>query len=219
MAGMLSSDAPHRTSSTKRLTTLTGTESTAKSIAISHFHLLYNPSIMARLRAELRTVPEAATWTELEQLPYLSAVIAEGNRLSFGVTARVCRIAPDEALQYENYTIPPGTPISMTTLSVHTNEKIFPQPWKFNPDRWLGQEGTERRKYQMAFNKGGRNCIGINLAHAEMFLAIAAVARYDLELSETDISDVEFQHDYHVAYPKLDSKGVRAIVRGKAAMS
>ncbi len=106
----------------------------------------------------------------------------------------------------------------MTTLCVHTDEKIFPKPWDSNPGRWLGQDGIERRKYQMAFNRGGRNCIGINLAHVELFLAIAAVARYDLELFETDISDVEFQHDYHVAYPRLDSKGVRAVVLEKAAM-
>lgn len=80
----------------------------------------------------------------------------------------------------------------------------------------MGSEGVERRKYQMAFNKGARNCIGINLAHAEMFLALAAVARYDMTLYETDIRDVQFTHDFHVAYPaKLDSKGVQAKVHGK----
>lgn len=186
-------------------------------MAITHFHLISDPAMMAKLRAELGTVHENASWTELEQLPYLSACIAEGNRLSFGVTARVCRIAPDEALQYKGYTIPPGTPVSMTSLCVHTDERIFPDPWTFNPDRWLGSEGVARRKYQMAFNKGGRNCIGINLAHAELFLVIAAVARYEMELFETDRSDVEFRHDYQVAYPKLDTKGVRAIVRKKSA--
>ena len=187
-------------------------------MAITHFHLISNPAMMTKLRAELGTVHENALWTELEKLPYLSACIAEGNRLSFGVTARVCRIAPDEALQYKSYTIPPGTPVSMTTLCVHTDERIFPDPWTFNPDRWLGPEGVARRKYQMAFNKGGRNCIGINLAHAELFLVIAAVARYDLELFETDESDVEFQHDYQVAYPKLDTKGVRAVVNRHSAL-
>ena len=198
---------------------MAGTESTAKSIAIAHFHLLANPEITRRVRAELQTVPSSASWTELEQLPYLSAVIAEANRLSFGVTARVCRIAPDEDLRYKEYIIPAGTPVSMTTLSVHTDETIFPDPWSFKPERWLGQKGAERRKYQMAFSKGGRNCVGINLAHAETFLALAAVASYDMDLFQTDISDVEFRHDYHVAYPKLGSKGVRALVRGKADMS
>ena len=184
-------------------------------MAIAHFHLLNNPKDMSKLRAELRTVPKTASWTQLEQLPYLSGVIAEGNRLSFGVTARVCRIAPNEALNYKGYVIPPGTPVSSTTLAIHTNEEIFPDPWAFKPERWLGSEGVARRKYQMAFNKGGRNCIGMNLAHAEMFLAFAAMARFDMTLFETDLSDVEFQHDFHVAYPKLDSKGVRALVQGK----
>ena len=196
-----------------------GTESTAKSMAITHFHLISNPPIIAKLRAELRNVPENASCTELEQLPYLSACIAEGNRLSFGVTARLCRIAPDETLHYKSYTIPPGTPVSMTTLCVHTDERIFPDPWSFNPDRWLGPEGLKRRKYQMAFNKGARGCIGIHLAHAELFMVIAAVARYELRLFETDGSDVEFCHDYHVAYPRLDSKGVRVVVGKKVAMA
>lgn len=198
------------------LLVLAGTESTAKSLAVAHFHLLSNPDIMQRVRSELQTVPTSASWTELEQLPNLSAVIAEANRLSFGVTARVCRIAPDEDLHYNEYTLPAGTPVSMTTLSVHTDETIFPDPWTFKPERWLGQGGVEKRKYQMAFNKGSRSCVGINLAHAELFLALAAAARYDLELFQTGIEDVEFRHDYHVAYPKLTSKGVRALVKGKA---
>ena len=218
MAGMLDpllhSYAPHYRA--RRLTDVTGTESTAKSMAIAHFYLLNHPENMAKLRAELRTLPETASWTQLEQLAYLSSVIAEANRLSFRVTARVCRIAPHEDLQYKGYTIPPGTPVSTTTLSVHTDESIFPDPWAFKPERWFGPEGAERRKYQMAFNKGGRTCIGMNLAHAEMFLTLAAVARSDLELFETDLSDVQFQHDFHIAYPRLDSKGVRTMVRGKA---
>jgi hypothetical protein len=67
----------------------------------------------------------------------------------------------------------------------------------------------------MAFNKGSRSCVGINLAHAEMFLVIAAVARYDMKLYETDVSDVRFKHEFHVAFPKLESKGVRAVVLRK----
>ena len=70
----------------------------------------------------------------------------------------------------------------------------------------------------MAFNKGGRNCVGINLAHAEMFLVNAAVARFEMELFGTGRGDVEFRHDYHVAYPMMGSKGVRARVLGKADM-
>ena len=74
----------------------------------------------------------------------------------------------------------------------------------------------ERRKYMTSFGKGARRCIGVNLAHMEICLAIAALARYDLELFETDVSDVEFRHEYMTFQPKLDSKGVRAMVNGRA---
>jgi hypothetical protein len=69
----------------------------------------------------------------------------------------------------------------------------------------------------MAFNKGSRSCVGINLAHAEMFLVIVAMARYDMKLFETNVSDVKFKHEFHVTFPKSESKGVRAVMQGKVA--
>ena len=216
IAGTLSSDALHKMNSTKRLTSTTGTESTAKSIAISHSHLLPNPSMMARLRAKLRTVPETATWTELEQLPYLSAVIRAMIYLlmlqheSFALHRM--KLFSTTPIQY-----PSRTPLSMTTLCVHTNDKILPQPWEFNPDCWQGHEGTERRKHQMTFNKGGTNCASINLALSEMFLAIAAVACYNLELLETDIWDVEFRYELPCCLPKIELSRCQGYCAGKGS--
>ena len=86
------------------------------------------------------------------------------------------------------------------------------------PERWLGQAGVGGRKYQMAFNQGSRGCVAINVIRTELFLVLAVVARYDMKLFETDISDVEFRHEYHVAYPQWGSKGPRALVLGKADM-
>jgi len=57
----------------------------------------------------------------------------------------------------------------------------------------------------------------MHLAHVEMFLSIMAMARFDIELFETGIEDVKFMHDFHIVYPNLDSKGVRAMVKGKSA--
>ena len=170
---------------------------------------------MFKLRSELQTLAPDAPLTALQQLPYLAAVCHEANRLSFGLTGRNARIAPDETLQYGPYILPPGTPMSMTTLCIHTDETVFPDPWTFNPDRWLGPAGKERQKYQFGFGGGSRKCLGIGLASAELTLVIAAVVRYDMRLFETDASDVTFKHDCQVAHPKLDSKGIRAVVVGK----
>lgn len=221
-----SEKSPHRLEDEGTLLVLAGTDSPAKTLAITHYHILANPSILAKLLAELSTIPGKATWSQLEQLPYLSAVIEEGNRLSWGVTARTARIAPHESITYtpssytagsdKSYTIPPATPISTTTLCVHTDPTIFPDPYAFNPDRFLGEEGQARRRFNMAFNKGSRKCVGIELAHAEIYLALAAVLRrFKMSLWETDERDVTFVHDYQVAFAEFGRGKIKVMVQGE----
>lgn len=191
-----------------------GSESPARSLTITHFHLLDNPDCMARLQEELRSVGPNLGLKDLEQLPYLNAVILEGNRLSFGLTRRVFRTAPEDTIVYNGYEIPPGTPFATSTLAVHADESIFPEPFAFKPDRWLGPDAKDLRKYHMSFGaKGPRSCLGVHLAEAEMRLAIAGVARYEMELYDSSVRDVEYKHDFQVAHGDLKSPGVRARVK------
>lgn len=134
---LLDSDLPEEEKSADRLQdegqTLVGagSETTAKSLSIITFYLLQDKKKLQKLRDELRTVmPTLSTkpsWAALEQLPYLvrltscsaqdfvklttpnqSAVINEGIRLMYGVTTRLPRVAPNEALKYNDWVIPPG---------------------------------------------------------------------------------------------------------------
>jgi cytochrome P450 len=88
-----------------------GTETTAWSLSVIIFYLLKNPATRQRLTDVLRKA-NATTSTELEQLPYLNAVVQEGLRLSYGVSHRLPRIAPDETLSFvdgeKTRLIPPG---------------------------------------------------------------------------------------------------------------
>jgi hypothetical protein len=72
---------------------------------------------MARLTKELSQATGVSS-TELEQLPYLTAVIKEGLRLSYGVSHRLPRIAPNEIISLvsgkKTWEIPPG--VSLYTL-------------------------------------------------------------------------------------------------------
>ena len=71
----------------------------------------------------------------------------------------------------------------MVALCAHTDERYLPGPLDL---QWLGQEGIARRKYQITVNKGERKYIKVNIADAELFRLIPAVARYsDLELFKT----------------------------------
>jgi cytochrome P450 len=133
----------------------------------------------------------SVTIAELDRIPYLHAIAQEANRLSFGLTGRHPRIAPDETLQYVNpstktaYAIPPGTPMSTSTLLAHTDDEIFPDPWKFDPDRWLDSERIRRKKYSLAFGKGPSQCVGMHMANMELLSTIAEMAKWDMKLFET----------------------------------
>jgi cytochrome P450 len=200
-----------------------GTETTATALSKVTFYLLTNKQVLDTLRAELRTVMPNPTSpvsvTQLEQLLYLSAVIAEALRLSISVSTRLPRIATEETLTYKDWTIPSGTPVSESQYFVLMNKDIFPSPTTFDPGRWLNADGTYNHaleKYLVSFGRGTRQCLGMNLANAELFLTTARLfRRFEMELYETTVSDIDMAHDFFSPVPRLDSKGVRVRVLGE----
>jgi cytochrome P450 len=222
---LLDSDLPREEVTIERLAdeaqtvVAAGQVTTAHFLKLTSFYILDDPEIHRKLKEELKSaMPSDGSLppvSKLEQLPYLSAVISEGFRKSYGVTQRLPRVSPDAPLVYKDWVIPPGTPVGMTSIFMHDNSENFPSPQVFNPDRWLKAD-SERRlsKYLVNFSKGTRSCLGMNLAKAEIYLTLAAVFhRFDMELYDTDRSDVDIVHDYFNPSPKDDTKGVRVIVK------
>ncbi|RAH75643.1 cytochrome P450 [Aspergillus aculeatinus CBS 121060] len=180
-----------------------GTETTGRVLTIAAFHLAHSPEICDRLRDELKQVmptPQSAVgFPELEKLAYLTAVINEALRLASPLTIRLPRTAPDETLKYKHHVIPPGTPMSSSSYLMHRNVTIFPDPERFDPERWLDGSEQDRRltRYLSPFTRGSRMCLGINLAYVELYLAIAhLVRRFDWELHETTPEDVRIVSDF-----------------------
>lgn len=178
--------------------------------------MLANPAIRDRLKNELkitlRDTQAIPPLHQLEQLPYLNAIVKEGSRMTHGVSSRMARIAPDQDLKFGGYVLPRGTSIGLTNALQHTNPDIFPNPDEFRPERWLDNPKLDR--HLVNFSRGARSCLGINLAKVEMYLTLAVLfQRFNLELFETDRSDVELAHDFFIPSARTDSKGVRVIVK------
>jgi cytochrome P450 len=200
-----------------------GVETTAFALCVGVFHIVNTPQIYSRLKEELfDSLPEGdskfPSLVELEKLLYLKACIQESLRLSYGISARNPRRHPDRDLNYKGrYKIPKGTKISMTIVDVHHDETIYPDSHRFHPERWLDDpkapDGRPLDHYLMAFGKGPRLCLGMNLAWAELFFAMAMMfRRFDYRLYQTDESDVRYKYDFFTPRVKLDSKGVRVLV-------
>ncbi|KAE8143640.1 cytochrome P450 [Aspergillus pseudotamarii] len=212
-----------------------GTETTAWTLSATLFYLLENATVLGKLQDELATaIPdpsERVSWSCLEQLPYLSAVICEGLRLSYGVSTRLQRINPLGPFHFRTqvsdgidgsrcmeYVIPPGTPVGMTATLIHAHPELFPNPYTFKPERWLDENGMRHHHldgYLLSFSRGSRQCLGINLAYAELYMGIGLLVRRlgsRMKLFETTREDVEIHYDRFVPTPKDGTKGIRVLV-------
>lgn len=105
----------------------------------------------------------------LDRLPYLDAVINEGLRCFPPIPMSLPRYVPQGGRSIDNFWLPEQTIVSCQAYSVHRiNSDVFPDGERFNPDRWLEQEGdADRRRMQFAFSNGGRGCVGKHLAILE----------------------------------------------------
>ncbi|GAW24067.1 hypothetical protein ANO14919_136470 [Xylariales sp. No.14919] len=224
---LLESDLPVREKTLGRLAAEAqqligaGLETVAWALTTTVFHLANNPSTLKKLQAELReAIPDAAAIPDslyLERLPYLTGCVREGVRMSTGVSVRLPRVSRDKPMKYRDWVIPAGTPVSMTTLDVLYDTEIFRNPRDFVPERWLDNpktsEGDHLTRYFVPFGKGPRMCIGVNLAYVELYRVLATLfRRFEFQLCDTDISDIEIAHDFFVPSPKQDTKGLRVKV-------
>lgn len=94
---------------------------------------------------------------------------------------RLARIAPDNEIIFSSgtkqYIIPTRTFVGMTSVQIHYNEAISPNSKKFEPQRWLDGKNKAIEKYMVSFTAGSRRCLGINLAHVELYLGLSAIWR------------------------------------------
>lgn len=229
---LLSSELPNSEKTSERLAEEAvllvgaGTHTTSWALSVATFHLVSQPNTLRKLKAELEAaIPNPSVSTPLpalEVLPYLTAVIKEGLRLSFGNTSRIPRVALDQPIKYGDFEIAPGTPVSMTIPIVHLDERIFPDAKAFHPERWIEDKTGHLDKYLVTFCKGPRMCLGLNLAWAELYIGLSTIFRRMgssavrgkddvgvMDLFETDLGDVEMARDALFPITKDGSKGVR----------
>jgi cytochrome P450 len=170
------------------------------------FHILNQPALYARLRAEVLTVwpdiKNAPSLEAFETLPILTATIKEALRMSPGACSPLLRVVPAAGATISGNAIPGGTIVGMSAVFVHMSPTIFPDPEIFNPDRWLGKDAKGLEQWLVAFSKGPRSCLGLNLAWCELYVAFATMLRvFDMKLDKTTKEDLKWRDCFTPYYP------------------
>jgi cytochrome P450 len=153
-----------------------GTDSTGMNLACICRYLVLYPEKYSRLRKEVEENGiKGNDAQDIQSLPYLSAVIKEGLRLSMANPTRLPRLVPANGWTFKDAFFPGGSLIGCAAYSLHFNPNIFPNPRVFEPERWLNAS-NEMTKSWFAFGAGSRACIARNLATVELYMAAEKIA-------------------------------------------
>ncbi|KAF2134578.1 cytochrome P450 monooxygenase-like protein [Dothidotthia symphoricarpi CBS 119687] len=171
-----------------------GSETTATTLSGVTYLLLKHPEKYAKLVHEIRsrfTSASDITVEAVNQLHYMIACLQEGLRCYPPVPAGFPRLVPRGGGNISGHFIPEGTAVSVSQYAAYHSERNFKDADAFVPERWMGDERYEadKRETLNPFSFGPRNCLGKNLAYAEMRLILTKVLfNFDLELldKETD---------------------------------
>jgi cytochrome P450 len=146
---------------------LAGHETTATALAWTFDLLLRHPEPLRKLRDSLAAGEDG----------YLRATISESLRLRPVLPLAGRRLAKELAV--DGLTLPAGTDVSPAIWLTHTRPDLYPEPFSFEPERFLG-EGPESYAW-IPFGGGVRRCLGAAFAEFEMRIVLREVlTRCDL---------------------------------------
>jgi cytochrome P450 len=151
-----------------------GSDTTAIAMNNAMYLLLSNPSCLSKLRTELDAVIESnevvVAYDKVRHLPYLRACLDEALRLLPPSTFGLPRRTPSEGAPILGDFVPGDTSVSISAWVAHRDEKVFPEPEKYRPERWLGDDARELQAAFITFSTGARGCIGRNISYCKFIL-------------------------------------------------
>ena len=163
---------------------MAGHETTGNALAWTWYLLSLDRQVEERLQSEVDQVLNGRTPTseDLPALPYTRRIIEESMRL-YPPIWTVDRDALHED-RIEGFRIPRGSVVGISPYVMHRHPRYWPDPEKFDPQRFLPDRVADRPRFAyLPFGGGPRGCIGEDYALTELQLVVAAVAqRYRLRL-------------------------------------
>jgi cytochrome P450 len=179
---------------------LAGHETTANSLAWAWERLVRNPAAHEALLSAVRDgegAEERIEATIVETMRSRPVVPFIGRRVTV-------------PWRLGEYGVPAGAPVGMSILLVHHREDLYPEPFEFRPERFVG--GRKPGAYEwIPFGGGIRRCLGAALAMAEMRVVLEAMARrVDLEAAEP-----EPERALHRNVTMIPARGGRVVLRSR----
>lgn len=163
---------------------LAGQDSVGGGVAFCLFLLAQHPEYQQQCMDELNEIFEdddrAPTMQDIRQMRYLEQCVKEALRL-YPIVPMIARRTGEDIRIGKNI-VPAASNILIFPYATHRLPNIYPEPHKFDPERFSPEQTKKRHPYAfIPFSAGPRNCIGYKFALIEMKTIVSTVLR-DFEL-------------------------------------
>ena len=175
---------------------IAGYDTTANTLAFACYCLATNQDVQEKLVEEIDTVLQGKKYQldDTSKLVYLDRFLNEVLRL-YGAASRFNRVAREDII-INGIFIPKGTDVTVPVCGLHRNPKYWPDPEKFDPDRFTDENKKKRPEYSFVpFGIGPRHCIGMRLALLEAKMALVSmIQNFTFAPCEKTEIPVEFEN-------------------------
>src|SRR6185369_8623513 len=156
---------------------LAGYETTANALTWTWYLLSQNPEADAKMHEEINRVLDGRTPTveDVPQLKYTELVLAESMRLYPPAWAMGRKAKND--FELGPYYLPRGTTMLMSQWIAHRDPDYWPEPVRFDPERFRPDAPARPKFTYFPFGAGPRQCIGESFAWMEGVLVLATIAQ------------------------------------------
>ncbi|XP_070567859.1 cytochrome P450 2U1-like [Ptychodera flava] len=168
-----------------------GTHTTATGLQWAILFLCLDKDVQERCFNEIKDsigLDVAPSYSDRQKLPYIEAVTMEVHRRASILPLGLVHAVSDDVTIY-GYTIPKGTMVMSNLWAVHMDEESWEQPEKFDPSRFLDDNGKIVNSERiMPFSIGPRDCVGSQLAKVEFFLFLTRLIQvFKFQLPDDDV--------------------------------
>ncbi|XP_014272659.1 cytochrome P450 4C1 [Halyomorpha halys] len=155
-----------------------GHDTTTASLSFTMWFLGRHPEIQEKVYEEVSSIigEEELRQEDINKMKYLDRVVKESLRIFPSVPAIGRTVTHDTVLPSNGMLIPAGSNLVAQIVVTHRRADLFPDPMKFDPDRFLPENAKGRHPYSyVPFSAGPRNCIGQKFAMLDMKAIISKV--------------------------------------------
>jgi len=177
-----------------------GTETTTTFIRWSLVFLMSHPDIQSKVQAEIDEVigrERSPTSEDRLNMPYTEATMQEVHRRGSVLWLNLPHRNTEET-KLLSFRIPKHSTVMTNLHAVHHDEKLFPDPFSFRPERFINEKGQfVKSEHVIPFGTGKRACLGESLGRMEIFLYLTSMLqKFTFRKPDGEVLPTESEPDF-----------------------